>query len=351
MLIKRTLPLLLIGLLVFIAYLYFFVDINEMIAVVKGINLFYFSLAVVVLLLDAVFYSLTWQYFLRPISVKVPFRKTLMFTWIGAFVDILVPAESISGDTTKAYLTSKESGKNAGKVVASVVSHRILSIAITLSSLIIGSLWLVTSQYKLPAPVLNLILLVVAGTSISLVFLFLLCFKGQLTQKIIDSLLRFLAFVLRGRLRLTSLRFKTRKALRAFHESIEILSKNPRSLVLPVVFSLVSWLLSVLLSFLVFVSLGHPIHFVVIMIVSPIAGCIQNIPIGVPGEVGLIEFTMTELYAALCFPLWGISLLEAKRISAAATILIRALTVWLTFFIGFMAAQWVGIKALVSDSR
>jgi hypothetical protein len=32
-------------------------------------------------------------------------------------------------------------------------------------------------------------------------------------------------------------------------------------------------------------------------------------------------------------------------ISATATVLIRLLTLWLRFFIGFVAQQWIGIKA------
>jgi len=343
-LMKRTLPFLLIGLLIFIGYLYFFVDINEMIASVESINLFYYSLAVVTLLLNMVFSSLAWQYFLRPLSVNVPFRKTFLFSLIGTFVDILVPAESISGDASKAYLMSKDSGENAGKVVASVMGHRILSMIVTLSSLIIGSASLFIMQYKLPSLVLNLILLVVIGTTVSLVFMFLLCTKEQLAQKIIDLFLRFSNFLLRGRLKLTSLRSKARKALRVFHQSIKLLGGNPRSLVWPVVFSVVAWLLSILLSFLVFVSLDYPVSFSVVVIVYSISCAISTIPLGVPAEVGLIEITMTSLYTALLGP-------QAAPVSAAATILIRIITVWFKFFIGFMAFQWVGIKTLIGSSR
>ena len=277
MLVKRTLPFLLIGLLIFIAYLYFFVDVPDMIAIVKGINLFYYSLAVAVLLLNMLFSALVWQYFLRSLSINVPFRKTLLFDFIGVFVDQLVPAESISGDASRAYLMSKDSGENAGKVVASVVGHRILSMIITLSSLIIGSTSLFILQYKFPSFILNFILLIVIGTTISLVFMFLLCSKEQLTQKIVDSLLRFSNFLLRGRLKLNSLRSKTRKALRAFHQSIEFLGGNPRSLVWPVVFSVVAWLLSVFLSFLVFVSLDYPVSFSVVLIVYSISCAIQTL--------------------------------------------------------------------------
>lgn len=340
--IKRIAPFLLIGLLIFIGYLYFFVGIPEMLTIIQRVDLFYYLLAVAVLLLSMLAYSLTWQYFLRPLSVNVPFRKTFLFTWVGVFVDLLIPAESISGDTSKAYLMTRESGENAGKVVASVVGHRILSMIITLSSLIICSLLLFVLQYELPAFVSNLILLVAVGTTVSLILIFLLCLREQLTQKLVDLLLRFSVFISRGRLRLASLRSKAKKASSAFHQSIEVLGSNPRSLVRPVFFSVVAWFLSVLLSFLVFVSLDHPVSFVLITIVYSIGNAIQNIPIGVPGEVGLVEIVMTSLYGLLGVPL---------GISAAATVLIRVLWVWFRLLLGFVAVQWVGIKALTGDSR
>jgi uncharacterized membrane protein YbhN (UPF0104 family) len=84
----RTIPLLLIGLLIFVAYLYFFVDIPEMLITIQQIDIFYYSLAVAVLLLNMVAYSLTWQYLLHPLSMKVSFKKTLLITWVGTFVHI-----------------------------------------------------------------------------------------------------------------------------------------------------------------------------------------------------------------------------------------------------------------------
>jgi len=175
-----------------------------------------------------------------------------------------------------------------------------------------------------------------------LIFIFLLCLREQLTQRLIDLLLRFFAFISRGRLKLASLRSKARKALKAFHQSIEVLGRNPRSLVQPVFFSIVSWVLSIFVSFLVFVSLGHPVSFVLLTIVYSIIVIIQNIPIGVPGEVGVVEIVMTGVYGLFGVPL---------GISVAATVLIRVLTVWFRFLLGFVAVQWIGIKTLIGGSR
>jgi len=339
---KRTVPFLLAGILIFVAYIYFFVGITEIVTIIKTVNLFYYGIAVAVLFLTMLVNSLTWQYFLRPLSVKVSLRKTFLFTWIGVFVDLLVPAESISGDASKVYLMTKESGENAGKVVASVVSHRILAMVISLGSLIFSSIVLYTFQYALPEFVSNLILLVIIGTCITLFFMVLCILKESLTRKLIDAVLRFLAFVTKGRLKLSSMRTKATKALSAFHGSIGILLKNPKSLVPPVFFALVSWLLSVLLSYLVFVSLGQQVDFILIMVVHSISVNIQSIPLGIPAEVGVVEIVMTSLYGLL-----GVD----AGIAAAATVLIRLLSVWLRIIIGFVAVQWIDLKDLAKNLR
>ncbi len=339
---KRTVPFLLVGILIFVAYIYFFVGINELLAIIQSVNLFYYGLAVAVLFLTMFVNSLAWQYFLRPLSVKVPLRKTFLFTWIGAFVDILVPAESISGDASKVYLMTKESGENAGKVVASIVSHRILAMVISLGSLIFSSLVLYIIGYELPSSVLNLVLIIIVGTAISLFFIFLCVLKETLTQRIIDAVIRFLVFVTRGRLKLGSVRTKATKALSAFHGAIEVLLKNPKNLVLPVVFSIVSWLLSIFISYFVFVSLGQEVDFVLITIVYSISVNVQSIPLGIPAEVGVVEIVMTSLYGLL-----GVE----AGIAAAATVLIRLLTVWLRIIIGFVAVQWIDLKDLAKNLR
>jgi uncharacterized protein (TIRG00374 family) len=339
---KRTVPFLLVGILIFVAYLHFFVGIPEIVTIIQSVNLVYYFLAVAVLFLNMLTNSLTWQYFIRPLSIKVPLRKTFLYTWIGAFVDLLVPAESISGDAAKAYLMTKGSGENAGKVVASVVGHRILSMIIPLGSLIFSFTLLYIRKIDVPVVVSGLILLIIVGIFISLFFIFLFILKETLAQRLIESLLRFLGFVTRGHLNIDSIRTNAIKALSAFHDSIDTFRKNPKSLVPPILFCLTGWFLSILLSYLVFVSLDQQVDFVIIMVVHSISVTIQSIPLVIPAEVGVVDTAMTWLYGLLAVEF---------TVSAAATVLIQILWVWLRIAIGFVTVQAVGIKNLAEDLR
>ncbi|UCC58119.1 MAG: flippase-like domain-containing protein [Candidatus Bathyarchaeum sp.] len=339
---KRTVPFLLVGLLIFVAYLHFFVGIPKIVTIIQSINLFYYTLAVAILFVNMLINSLTWQFFLRPLSIKVPLRKTLLFTWVGVFVDLLVPAESISGDATKAYLMTKGSGEKAGKVLASVVSHRILSMIIPLGSLIFSFVLLYIYGIAVDVYVLALSLLVIFGIAISLFFIFLFSLKETLAQRLIDVLVRFLGFVTRGRLNIDRIKANAIKGLSAFHDSIDFLRRNPKSLVPPIVFGITGWFFSILMSYLVFVSLGLQVDFVIIIVVHSISVSIQSVPLGIPGDVGVVDTAMAWLYGLLAVD---------SAFGAAATVLIQILRVWLRIIVGFVAVQWIDLKDLTKHLR
>jgi uncharacterized membrane protein YbhN (UPF0104 family) len=68
---------------------------------------------------------------------------------------------------------------------------------------------------------------------------------------------------------------------------------------------------------------------------------VKSIPVGVPFEVGLPEITLSTLFILLGVP---------AQISFTATILTRLLTLWLRFVIGLVAQQWVGLKAMETNT-
>jgi uncharacterized protein (TIRG00374 family) len=117
--------------------------------------------------------------------------------------------------------------------------------------------------------------------------------------------------------------------------------RAPRTMLVATSFSLASWVLAMAVLYLTFIAIGYPqITLSAILVVSAIFAAVKSIPVGVPFEVGLPEITMTSLLILFDVP---------GDISATATILMRLLTLWLRFFVGFAAQQWVGIKTITTD--
>jgi hypothetical protein len=115
----------------------------------------------------------------------------------------------------------------------------------------------------------------------------------------------------------------------------------PKTLLTSLSFNVLSWLLNLTVTYLVFLSLDYPIHWSIIIVTCSIVVAVKAIPLGVPFEAGLPEITMSTLYI-----FFGVS----PDVSATATILNRILTVWFRFFIGFVVQQWLGIKAITTLS-
>ena len=84
------------------------------------------------------------------------------------------------------------------------------------------------------------------------------------------------------------------------------------------------------------------ISWVAIVVVTAIFVAVKSIPIGVPFEIGLPEITLTTLLVIFGVP---------SIVSATVTILTRLLTLWLRFFIGFAAQQWLGLSGIVIRSN
>jgi len=176
--------------------------------------------------------------------------------------------------------------------------------------------------------------------------LLLLCAKEKWTLQIVDSLIGFAERISRGHWKLERLRKEVLEATRAFHDAIKEYLHAPKTLLVAFSFSAISWVFALGILYLTFLSMGYPqISWSAILVISSIFVAVKSIPVGIPFEVGLPEITLTTLLFFFITPWAGAN---AWEISATATILSRLLTLWLRFFIGFVAQQWVGIKAITT---
>jgi len=327
-----------IGLIVFFLYIYIFnVDILQIITIVQSINIYVYLLAAVLVILDTFFFTLAWYFLLKVLSVKLSIMKAQLFVWFGIFVDTLIPAESISGEISKIYLASKEQNGTTGRVTASIVAQRLIGMSVNIIILFVGA-FLLLFEGHLFGLMLDLILLLVALTFVFLLLIMLLCVKEQWTMRILDAIIVFIERVSRGRWKLAKAREETLDAAKAFHSAMREFGHSPKKLFIPSSLSLISWIISPVVFYLSFLSVGYSsISWGAILVIYAIFMAAKSIPIGVPFEVGLPEITLTTLF------IWvGVD----WQIAATVTILIRLLTLWLRFFIGFGAQQWLGIKAM-----
>lgn len=338
---RKTLLFPLIGLLAFFVYIYLFqVDIATIIATAQSADPFPYVIAATLSLVEVLFFSVSWRVLANFLMIKLSVIKSYLFVWYGIFVDIIVPAESVSGEALRVYLIAREQGNNTyGRTVASLVMHRLLGMGMNVAVLVLGMVLLFTEAQINPI-IFNLILFLAVGITITLLLLILFSFKEKWSLKVIDWLIRLVKFLSRGKWHWQLIKIKEDacRIAKSFHDSMKEFKHNPKALVFSLFYLIITWICSLSIPYLVFISLGLRVSWSVILITSAIVLAVKSIPLGIPFEVGIPEITMTTLYTSLGVP---------AGISATATILTRLITLWLRFFIGFIAQQWLELKPVL----
>ncbi len=334
---RKTLLLTLMGLAAFLIYIVLFkVDLLQVISIALGTNLSVFSVAVAASVGEVFFKAASWQATLNNVKVKISLARSFLYTWYGIFIDTIIPTQGLSGDFVRTYLINQEQDGTGGKVAASLVIQRILIMAFDVGTLILGIVFLAGGTQLTPL-VFNLILAFTVVVALAMTLLLLVSVKENWDQKIVNSLIGVGEFLGRGewKQKLTKTREDVLSTTKKFHDAIREFGCDPARLAVPILFLVFEQVSDLAVSYLVFLSLGLQVSWVVIFITASLVEAIQTIPTGIPFGVGLPEIAMSTLYA-----LTGIS----TGVAATATILIRLLTLWLRFAIGFAAQQYVELK-------
>ncbi|MCW4042045.1 MAG: flippase-like domain-containing protein [Candidatus Bathyarchaeota archaeon] len=341
---KKSLLVLIVGISAYFVFLFFYTDVGAIISALQSADLGLYLLAFGAAVANMLFHSLTWWNILDNLKIKSTFRNIFSFMWIGHLVDILVPAESVSGEIARVYLMNRSlNGAGArsvnnstGRIVTSILSHRIIYTGISLIGLIGGSI-LFELNYGVSQPLASLIVVMILGASFSLLLFVLVSFRKTLAWRVVNALLRILGFVTRGRLDLDDLTPKARSVLDAFHEGFHLLRERSWTLIIPVGFSVMAWLLNLSITYFALVALNVDVPLSAIIVVFSIIDALQTIPVGIPGEVGVIEIAMTALYTAL-----GV----LPAVSATITILVRIVTMWFKLLVGIPTIHYVSNSAV-----
>ncbi len=328
----------LLGLVGFFIYIYLFhVDILGILSTAKDADPIIYVIAIAFGMLEVFFFTISWRVLTNYLAIKIPVFRAYLYVWYGIYVDTIVPAQSISGEVTRTYLCTRDKCGPFGKVVASLYMHRLLGMALNVIALIAGIV-LLTFGGNVNPLVFNAIILVAAAIVGIISLMIVLGFKQQWTLRVINFVTKLAHKISFGKLKLDNLKEQAVEITEHFHDSMKEFGHNPKALGGSIFYLLVSWVFSLSVPYLVFMSLGHTVTWSIIIVTSAIFLAVKAIPIGIPFEVGLPEAVMTTLYISM-----GIN----PALAATATILVRIITLWLRFFTGFASQQWLELKPAI----
>ncbi|MCW4029746.1 MAG: flippase-like domain-containing protein [Candidatus Bathyarchaeota archaeon] len=334
---RKSLALLAVGLVAFILYLLFFGDFAGFISLLSTLDLknyaIFYSLAILAVVLAVFFDSLIWYNLLNALRVQIRFRRIMLYNWIGNFVEMVIPCETVCGEATRIYLAQREPQADVGVSSATVISSRMLSTFVYTGGLIIGFIALALS-HTIPSFLLTIVTLITAGTVTILAAILYLAFKEGAAEKLVNFLMRIIAVIVKRPAKQEQEKENLQKALFSFSEAFRTYRKNPRMLIKPAIFAVIAWFCNLMVYLMIFYSLGFSqIGILDLATVYCVASTVETLTAGFP--VGAVEITLINL-----FSLYGVPV----AIAVAATTLSRLITFWCQVLIGYPLINLLGLK-------
>jgi len=329
-----------LGLAAFIAYLEIFVKFDSLIELFDALDFaqyaFYLSLAILSLVLMVFFDSLIFYYLLQGLKVKIKLAKMFVYNWIGNFVEMVVPCETVCGEVTRIYLIQKDTKTNIGTSAAPVISSRIISTVIYTGGLLVGSI-ILAFRGQLPLYLLGTLLVISFGTIGVIAVFFYVALKRGADEKLVNIIMYLLKVITKNQAKLDKRKEQLQKSLFSFTEAIRTYEEKPKLIIRPTICAVIGYIFNLMIFLMVFYALNfRSITFSDLAVVYFISSTVETITSGFP--VGAVEITMINLYAGLNVPL---------VIAVAATTLSRLLTFWVQILVGYPIVQFTGLKQLV----
>ncbi len=330
-----------VGLVVFVAYLYFFIGAEKILEVLRNVNsgqyAFFYALALVAVLASVFFWSAAWNTILRTLSVNVTYRRAYLYYWVGYFSDLVIPCATVCGELTRMYLVERQTKKNYGVLAASAITNRIVAYTIVTIGLYTGAI-LIFLKLGIPPIITNIFWVFVIGVTIYTAILLYLAFIKGAARNITNLYERILK-TLRPKTYKESNSQHANESLANYYEGFRIFREKPRLLAKPLILHLISYLLGLSVYILIFYALGIPaptpeFYVVIYFIATAIQDAAASFSVG-----------SLDIILASIFLLYGLD----SGVSGLAALLVRSAGFWFPLFVGFASVQLLGVRNLISQ--
>ena len=325
---RKTIILLLLGIGI-LALMVLFIGPGKIETALKNANPWYVALAVVIQFLIYGMWTQRWSITIRSLHIRIKKRHIFPMLMVGLAVNNITPSARGGGEPVRAYMLSKYSNAPMENSFATVIADRGLD---TFPFVVLAILTIVFSVMYL-----NLPGWVVYGLGISLaalVTVFIIALYMSINEAAGEKITLWLVGLVKrfSKRKHFEIEKRAMKAMRGFQDSIRVMIRDRRVLMYGLPLSFIIWFMEIIRVYIVFSSFGTPVPLGIIAAVFVIATLMGMIPL-LPGGVGAVDGVMIILYSAAGVP---------PSISAAATIVERLISFWMTSFIGIGMLPYVG---------
>lgn len=329
---KKVLIFLLFGLVIMAVMLYF-IGIDEVIEALKLSNLWLVLLAIVIQIFTYFLYTWRWNIINKTANMDLGIKKSLPMVLVSLAVNNITPSGRGGGEPVRAYLLAKEGHFKFEDTFATVIADRALDtfpFVILAILTIIGIILTFSLDIKLIAFLVICVTLITAAVILLIYVCINEAFGVKLTSWIIKIVRRLYKKFNEG----TEKRII--EAVKAFQARMNALLRDRTILYHALPLSFVIWIFEILRVYVVFLAFGANVSPIIIGEVFILASFVGMIPL-LPGGLGAVDGIMILFYATA-----GIT----ASISAAATVVERLISFWMTTFVGLIFLTMFGTSVL-----
>ncbi len=280
-------------------------DYNEIIKQLSKVNIVVLFIMILLTFGNQLLRFLKWQLFLNVLAIRVNFIQSFMI-FLSGFSMGLTPGKI--GETVKSYLLYKKYNTDISRSVPIILVERLTDLIGLIILSLLGFYFLFSSFYYIV-----FIMLILIGA-------ILLTTNKNVFNKLENVLSRI------------NLIKKYLSSIKIFHNSLKTLL-SPKSMVLSIALSIVSWSLEGVALYFLISSLGIDVNILSIVSVYSFSSIVGALAI-IPGGIGVTEGSLLSLLLLLNIPL---------SIASLSTIIIRLTTLWFGITIG-MSSLFIAFR-------
>lgn len=296
---------------------------------IKLANPWYLALAVIIQFIIYGLWTQRWSINVNSVNIAIRKLHLLPMLMVGMAVNNITPSARGGGEPIRGYILSKYSKTSFEKSFATVIADRGLD---TFPFMVLAVITIIAAVLYLNLPDLVVYVLIIAVILLLVLFLVALYmslnkeFGKKATLWIVGIIKRF------SRKEHSKLEENALTAIHGFQNSMRTMIKDRNVLMYGLPISFIIWFLEILRVYIVFSAFNVEVSLIVIAEVFIISSLLGLIPL-LPGGLGAVDGVMILLFSAAGIP---------PSISAAATIVERLISFWMTSIIGIAVLPYFG---------
>ncbi|MBI5679759.1 MAG: UPF0104 family protein [Methanobacterium sp.] len=300
---------------------------------IKLANPLYLALAVLIQFVIYGLWTERWAITVKSVDISIKKRHLFPMLMVGLAVNNLTPSARGGGEPIRGYILSKYSRTSFEKSFATVIADRGLD---TFPFMVLAIITIISAVLYFNLPNLIIYILIFAVIFLLIIFFiaiymsFNLEFGRKVSLWIVKIIKRF------SKKEHASLEKKAIDAIHGFQKSMRTMVNDKKVLMYGLPLSFLIWILEILRVYVVFSAFGVDVSLIVIAEIFIISTMIGMIPL-IPGGLGSIDGVMIILFSAAGIP---------PSISAAATIVERLISFWMTSIIGTALLPYFGTSVM-----